>query len=179
MSKDENMYVLTIGDWSCDGHSMYRQYGIKTNESLENLRKAYFDSCNKSGVKFHDEKDYDIENTDYREVCTKSNDGEISKEAELRLVKFGMDMESERYQRHMWYNKMVFEDVENFAFLVMDFVQKSLPSMDYSLIDLTSKKAEKLNKFNGFWQNGFNFGFGYGLNDCFDEEGPDYHGDCD
>lgn len=34
----ENFYALTIGDWSYDGHSLYRQYAIKTNETLENIR---------------------------------------------------------------------------------------------------------------------------------------------
>lgn len=45
MSKNKNLYALTIGDWSCDGHNLYRQYAVQTNESLESIRAAYFKSC--------------------------------------------------------------------------------------------------------------------------------------
>jgi beta-glucanase (GH16 family) len=59
----------------------------------------------------------------------------------------------------------------------MDFIKQSLPTMEYEFVDMSTNKMEKLPSLNGFWQTGFNFGFGYGLNNVFCDESDDYHGD--
>lgn len=177
MTTNTNLYALTIGDWSCDGHSLYRQYAIKTSETLENLREAYFKSCQQSRIKFHDGKEGDIAGANYVVVCTEANDGELSKEAEERFKAFGINVDDEKYQRSMWYGSNRFEDIENFAYLVMDFIKQSLPTMEYEFVEMSLGDLEKLPSFNGFWQQGFNLGFGYGLNDVFCDESDDYHGE--
>lgn len=177
MPNNENLYTLTIGDWSCDGHSLYRQYAIQTNETLVSIRDAYFKSCQKSRIKFHNSKDGDIDGANYVVVCTECDDGELSKEAEERFKAFGINLDDERYQRSMWYGANRFEDIENFAYLLMDFIKQSLPSMKYEFVEMSASEIKKLPNFNGFWQQGFNLGFGYGLNDVFCDEGDDYHGD--
>jgi len=174
---NKNLYALTIGDWSCDGHSLYRQYAIKTNETVENIRAAYFKSCQESRIKFHDTKEGDIKGADYVIVCTDYEDGVLSKEAEDRFRSFGIDLNDERYERTEWYGTIRFSDIENFAYLLMDFIKKSLPTMEYEFADMSTSEVAKLETFNGFWNNSFNLGFGYGLHDLFCDESDDYHGD--
>jgi hypothetical protein len=177
MTANTNLYALTIGDWSCDGHSLYRQYAVQTNETLENLREAYFKSCQQSRIKFHNGKEGDIDGANYVVVCTECDDDGLSKEAEERFKAFGINLEDEKYQRCMWYGSHRFEDIENFAYLLMDFIKQSLPTMEYEFIDMSTSKLEKLPSLNGFWQKSFNLGFGYGLNNVFCDESDDYHGD--
>lgn len=177
MSENKNLYALTIGDWSCDGHSLYRQYAVQTNESLEAIWAAYFKSCQQSRVKFHDGDEGDIKGANYVVVCTEYDDPELTREAEERFRAFGIDLDNERYERSEWYGKNGFESVENFANLIMDFIKLSLPTMEYEFVEMNIKDVAKLENFNGFWQTGFNLQFGYGLGDLFDDEGDDYHGD--
>lgn len=173
----ENLYALTIGDWSCDGHSLYRQYAIKTNETLENIREAYFKSCQESRIKFHDTEEGDIKGADYVIICTDYMDGELSMEAVVRFRSFGIYLDNELYEVTERDGSTEFIDVEGFAHLIMNFIKKSLPTMEYEFANMTMPQLEKLETFNGFWSSGFNLGFGYGLNDLFCEESDDYHGD--
>jgi len=142
---------LVIGDWSGDGHSKYDKVLVHSNKRVEQIQKAYRDSCRLTGVSFHEgEIDYKTWEEDRKfQISTEYESGlEISDEVKEALKKHGLEVKD-------------CDDIENeleyFTKLWFDFVRLSLPDLKWQ------NAKDDIPCINGFWQEELNEIFGYGL----------------
>lgn len=165
-------YVMTIGDWSCDGHNYYKKYAIKTNQSLLDIQKAYLKSCENAGVRFHHDR---TANDNVTEICTKYEQSTLNEQTVSKLIAFGVDAKKYISKDDDDYE---FEDCQDFALMILEFTAQSLSDFTYEIITVNKSTLSQLKNINGFWNDVMNEQFGYGLfNDCnglFDN--LDYHG---
>lgn len=149
-NKYSQTYRLTIGDYSCDGHSYYADLAIKTNVSISEIAAAYRKSCENSGVNFHENG-----------ICTEAYDSQLSEEEIIKLNEYGID--PLEFMEEMYDDEYGFEEVDDFALLILAFIKKEL-DFEYEIIEVSDSIMEKIEGINGF--NGAlspGFGFGYGL----------------
>jgi hypothetical protein len=192
MSKFNNLFAITIGDMSGDGHSYLRMFGIRTNLSIAEIRKAYKESVIKTKVDFNpDRYGYLNKETDITHVCAEYLDCYISTEAIDKLSAIGIDInnyasaiprpeltgdDKEDYFTQSFYDLQLddqgrpayeFKSLKDFLILVLDFIGKSI-DFDYKIITSLSKKELRSLDFINYKPdikdyNDENFGFGYGL----------------
>lgn len=162
-------YVLTVGDWSCDGHSFYHGYLLKSNKSKDELVNAYRESVIASNIVFHnnDDSKYHKFYVDYK------TDETIDDEDIMMMENYGVNIKA--YLEESSYGGYMFETPEAFANVFMEFIKKQLPDLKYEIIDKTSEELNGVEIFNGWWTE-FNVGIGYGIY-TGDNHHEDDHGD--
>ena len=111
-----NKYILTIGDQLNDGHGKTNAIQIYCSHTIDELQKAYLESCMATNVYFHRIQNPTKE-TLY--VCVEYGDDQISDEVKERLINFGMDKSLFEFDEE-------FIDVIEFVDLYMNFIKLSL-----------------------------------------------------
>jgi len=82
MDKQYHKIMIMLGDYSCDGHEKDEKIIIDSNYPVEDLRKAYEESCKKTGIKFHEE------------ICSEADDYCLRPEQEDKLRSNGCPLDS-------------------------------------------------------------------------------------
>jgi hypothetical protein len=153
---------VTLGDWSDDGHGKYKEYGIITNYSIKEMQKAYIDSCNKTGLTFHNQCDnryygIDIPTDKWRYICTNFEESMIEQEALDILNEYKVGEHIYPDSSKVTNNT---DDNAEFVMIIMQFIALSLPDdfrWKFYGVPLADVKS-----INGWWGK-LNVQFGYGL----------------
>lgn len=138
-----NLWNIPIGDWSNDGHGKCDWFAIESNFTVEQVREAYFNSVEKSGV--------DI----CKEVACEYEDNSVS---EKFLNVFPEFLENGLVKHDPEDNEDYIEDSFDLVEIVCLFIQKYNPEFKYKILDIP------MLPFYGFDEKGRHIGyFGYGL----------------
>jgi hypothetical protein len=161
--------LISIGDWSEDGHSRCEFFTFESSHDIDDLQKAYMSSREKSTISF--DHDYNCEFKDPNAVCVEYKDNYITDYQLMMLhTTFRLDYSN------------IPETVENFslqgfcvspkdlAHVILWFSGKSLDDFEFSSLTKISKKQvdilmddSQYTIFNGWWCDKLNVQFGYGL----------------
>ncbi len=137
---------IVIGDWSNDGHNRKEYFTFKCSHDEETIQKAYLQAVSKSKIALHDDRVA----KEITAICCRYENNKINEEQIAALEKIGVD-----------FSKITIEDMSIYAkgvaILFFEMVRTQIEGFTYELIP--EKKP-----INGFWKEGFNYGFGYG---CF------------
>jgi hypothetical protein len=153
-----NTYLISIGDWSADGHEQCRYFTFKTDIPLKELQDAYRKSCQTSGLAFdHDTFGYDDPNN----ICCEYEEYQIGAYHLMMLERaFGnlpLALEDDEKADGACL------EPEEFAELILWFCKQSLPSFTYTAFKEKSNRSKtEQPAFNGWWGD-LNVQFGYGL----------------
>ena len=138
---------LSIGDWSEDGHGICDEVYIESNYDVQAIRKAYKDSCKKTGLTFNHGTNYtglDLDEEEWRKIWTEYAESYIDEKATKILAEHGIEEFNDRN--------------EDASRLIMDFISLSMPEdFEYKIVTI---EAEPI---NGWWNSELNEQFGYGL----------------
>lgn len=163
----EHKFAIPVGDWSDDGHGKCDVYHFVCNYPVEDCRRAYIESCKKTGVQFHHGAHtfpYDRTNAlNGITICTEYEDYRISQNVLDILSAHGLDVIGFINRIDTFYveedeDGIVAPGSDIFACLIMEFIGLSLNGLRYEL----QKRPTVL---NGFWNEELNVQFGYGLYD--------------
>ena len=153
-----NLMHLHLGDWSEDGHGHHEQVLVKVNKSVEEVRKAYHDSCDKTGVSFHNEYPKRRESQLYF-GCNYA-DVELTPEIREVFTRFGCPYLE-------WFDDDdLFDDVQDehgrawFAMIWLWFTSLSLSDMEWEIIP-PDGTIPSIN--GGYSDDSLHESFGYGL----------------
>lgn len=170
MNKMNKMY-LVLGDWSDDGHGLYKKILLESNISVKDIQQAYKDSCKLTGVSFNNNEDYTEtdrpwEESDNYRIAVNYEDSMLFNFAFDILAKHGLTKEMLKG----WdIDGIDDEDCPNDGFELYEelyvklwiwFVKLSLPSD--VIINIANEKDE-IPCINGYWNDNLNVQFGYGL----------------
>lgn len=165
-----DVFSLAIGDCHLHSHSHRNTFAIKANDSVENIKKAYLNSVDASGVSFTPH----ITDPKYVFVGLDQSYGDyldytVKKETAEKLTHFGINPFDQKYM----YDAVdeydidddeevvyLFDDDENFVSLLMDFIKISLPNLEYSILSMTPAGVKALPTFNDV-DNGKKYDIGY------------------
>lgn len=169
-----NKMKWVIGDWSDDGHGKSDEYHVETTATVEEVQRAYWDSCILTGVSFHsnygatnNEGAYGHMTKDYSDeewakikhhICAEYEDSTISADIVDIFVKHGFVNEILDSQEADDGRDELCPSPDSLAELLNWFVKLSLPEGTEMKITTDSVPA-----INGWWSNNLNVGFGYGL----------------
>ena len=153
------IYILTLGDYSGDGHEQSEEFLYDCNYDVHKIRQAYKDSCKKLGIAFNNGEDYTglhLRYNDERKIWIKYGNKAISKTAFNILNEAGCFNDIDYYEVDEEY---FVDDTEDCAKLIMNFIALSMPN-DFEYKHVQETKYETI---NGWWNNELNEEFGYGL----------------
>lgn len=128
---------LVVGDWSGDGHSITKTVGIKTNVTIEELRKAYQNGVKEVGVDLSEK------------VCRNYGDYRLSYDIFLKLIAFGElhDALFENYEEEIKALKTeedftesdyAYLDYERYAQLYLGIAKVGNPAIKYKFVESQS-----------------------------------------
>lgn len=163
--KEENRFMVVIGDWSHDGHGHSDYFVYRSNYNIDRLRQGYKDSCKSTGVQFNHNQDYtgnyDYRRDEWKRICTEYEQYIMDERAVNILDNHGVDLS-------------MFEDIEGgrkfisepeqFAELILRFIRISLPDLKWE--EAAYKRSEirhEIQPLNGYWNPDLNVQFGYGI----------------
>lgn len=137
-----NIFTITIGDHSRDGHNMFDQIFVQTDQPLENIKDAFYKACIKLNL---------IEDHSFV-IASNYEDNSLSPEFANTLQKANIKFDDliEEYEPGEAY----FCQSECMAELLLRIAQSEL-DFDYTIIDFPD--------FNGFGKKKINLSLGYGL----------------
>lgn len=161
--------TITIGDWSQDGHNSYTCYDYTASHPVEEQQTAYYRSVETTGIRFHDGV-----SDDPNVVCAEYNDDVITgyhleilrRYAKVDGTEFGDDGPDGFIPSR-----------EKFARMILWFIGQSLPGFrceplrcsDHLYGRWARRNTEESvlppHPLNGWWNEGLNRQFGYGLFD--------------
>lgn len=137
-----NRMKLVLGDWSGDGHNICEHIVVDVNHTVEEVRRAYKASVEKTGISFHGRGP--------NSICTEYGDfGVLTTSVQELLEQFecpeqlALDFQDAPY--------------ETYTDLWFWFVKLSLPDIKYNVI------VDDTPVINGYWNKELNETFGYGL----------------
>ena len=171
----DNRFRVVIGDWSSDGHGKSDEYVFQSNKSVEEMQQAYKDSCALTGVQFNHNATYTASDPTQRRENRKSQifceyeDGGISKSNLESLTSAGLDVQKycgndiEKNYDDISDKYWVGISPEGCAYLILDFIKLSLPDLEYEEAFYKFTELKKMPPLNGWWCEGLNHQFGYGL----------------
>lgn len=146
----QTKFYVTIGDWSNDGHGKYDKYLVEANKSIPDIRDAYKAAVKACGVTF--DKGYGDDRTHGTEILARYQDRSITAEVAEKLRGIGVT-----------FNELDTDASGGFYFspqtaaeLFMQMAKTQLPGLEYKFIE------DEIPSINGYWAEGFNYGFGYG-----------------
>lgn len=138
----ENLFYLTIGDWSGDGHSQREHFLVRANKSLEQVREAHFLIPEKTGV--------DIES-----ICSGFEEDTISEELVDKIEDLGFTLENSAGIC----KEMI--EVDEMAHLWTFLLQEADPELE---IEFVEQQPHPTLHFHGYDEKGRHIGaVGYGL----------------
>jgi len=181
MSKvDQHDMLLVLGDWSSDGHSQTTNFGIRTNKTVDDIQKAYKASCKMTGISFNHNEDYTEVARDWRvdklyRIATEYDKPFTYQETYDILVDLDCPLVDNFIKGHYMYDGndvYYFNEDDRFRHFIdlwLWFVQLSLPDLEYimaqdiAIADPAFAAFDPPPPINGFWNEGLNVQFGYGL----------------
>lgn len=110
-----NIFVLSLGDWSGDGHGRHEDMRIKSNYSVEEVREMYFNAVEKSGVNFCEE------------FCAEYEECTIP-ENKAQMLPFSIENYSELYK------ESYYMDTDSLTKLFLDWIKYYNPEFEYEII---------------------------------------------
>ena len=157
MEKANNKVIVTLGDWSGDGHGHYDKYEIFVSCTLKEMQDAYKASCKLTGISFNGNDDFTGIERSYaasrkNHVCTDYEESGLSEEVKEKFNELNCPWEELEIDED-------YVDQDAFLGLLMWFISLSIP-------DFSWRKAEKEEitpHFNGWWNDELNVHLGYGL----------------
>jgi hypothetical protein len=122
----EYKFKIPVGDASGDGHEKCETFVLECNYSLDDITKAYEDSCELTGV--------DFDGYGPLSIATEYEDSSISEMAENALKKHGLDVRSdyEYYKEHPD-QELCIDGPKHFIKVLMGFIKISLPDLEYKI----------------------------------------------
>ena len=166
----KNRIDIVLGDWSDDGHGVSEKYPILMNKTKKEMQEAYKASCKALGISFNHNDDYTgiKGNRDRYQICTEYERPyvypetlEILKNAGCPLIDIFNEQEeftSEQLETYIDDEEpFAITDEDVFVNLLMWFVGYSLPGFEWE------KTVDDTPVFNGYWDEGLNVQFAYGL----------------
>lgn len=161
--------IITMGDWSNDGHGKYEMFKYTATHSIERQREAYYSAVEYFGLQFHDNG-----SDDPNSICVEWKDSRVNAYhmtilqmmAGISNTKFGV-------------SPMGFEPTPILlAEMILWFISLMLSGFKHSPLEKTTQKEWKDGSeddtlkqefwdavLNGWWNNGLNEQFGYGVFD--------------
>lgn len=148
-------YLITIGDWSQDGHGAYDIVTYEANRGLIEQRAAYLRAVETTGLAFHDR---DLAIFDPHDICTRASESAIT----------GFQIEVARRHgvpslaRLQPGSRLTSVD---FSKLILDFIRGSLRGFSYEVHGVREPtNIDTFGALNG-WSSDLQSAFGYGLKD--------------
>jgi len=144
-----NKFLIKLGIGNRYGSDFFV---YESNKTLDDIINAYMNSCDLTKVCFDNTQGYK-----YIQLACEYQDNSISKEAEINLLKYGLDV-WDGYDMNVYDKEndlSFFDGVDHFMEVFWKFVKISLP--DLLLEEGLFKKSEMMTMKN------FPFNMGYGL----------------
>jgi hypothetical protein len=138
---------IVIGDWSDDGHNQKAFYTFECSHDEKTVQKAYKEAVKKCKVALHDDDKQGI-----TAICCHYEENSILEEEINALKTLGVDLSFTENQSE----EKRYVSSKDIAFIFFEMVKTQIEGFTYKLIP--EKKP-----INGFWKDGFNYGFGYGV----------------
>lgn len=138
-------FIMSIGDWSNDGHGQHVTYTIKSNKPVEEVREAHFNIKDKTGI--------DIEN-----ICSEYQDCRLDDTYYNKLLDLGFKFPPTEFDSH---------DITPFtmARIWIFLLNKTDPSLN---LNMENTKDIPTLHFYGFDEKNRHIDFvGYG---CFSDD---------
>ena len=143
-----NKIVIYLGDYHYD---KYDFYVFEVNKTIEELRKAYYESCEKTNVQFHKYEERN-ENCDYAiceifdsipiDTCKILSDNGI--DIKQYLIDYS-NKEALDFSQKTW---GYLTNTYRFVFLLIEFIKLSLPDLKYSEASFKRSELSIIEKFN-------------------------------
>jgi len=159
-------YMITLGDWSDDGHGKIETFAFKTNKDADSIRKAYRASEKLTGISFGNKSKEHI----MYKICTQYEESVISFNA-LEVLEFhGLSVchyvDGKAFDDLDFPEDCFFENAadksglcvtnKDLFYLIMWFIGLSLDDFIWE----ASKMPESI---NGYWNEDLNEQWGYGM----------------
>jgi hypothetical protein len=160
--------VITIGDWSEDGHNRYDMFTFESSHTKKELQAAYKKSCIKSGVSFDHE--YNGGHEDPNAICTTYKSDTITAYQMFMLHKtFGLDISDIPENVKNFSMNGLQPNAKELAHIILWFVGCSLDNFTRTSLVPKKRKQDDFEKwadktFNGWWGK-LNVQMGYGIYD--------------
>lgn len=127
-----NIYSLTIGDWSRDGHEKSDVYMFNVNKTKQEILEAYTKVCNKCEVSLGDGFDQKYKNNGVT-ICADYEENSIDENIIQKLESIGvnldfLDGDSEE--------KSIYPDT--ICKLFFEMVKTEISDLEYSIFDVES-----------------------------------------
>jgi hypothetical protein len=90
--------IFPIGDWSCDGHSCYADFLVKSTKPLQEVREVHFKENNFIGSLCKDYQDNKINVAYLYDFLVKYIPKEIAKEKIKQLIDNGVEIMDEEFE---------------------------------------------------------------------------------
>lgn len=153
IDQEENIFKLSIGDWSQDGHNVYREYYFKCNKPLDVVQEGYRQSCRDTGFQFHHRNTQQDYSRGFP-LFTEYEEWSLPQKVYQEFISVFPKGDDYFYDREEEYVSV--EDTGSFAEMLMEFISLSIPGFKYEKVNSSD------NNINGWWGN-LNHSFGYGL----------------
>jgi hypothetical protein len=121
-----NTYMITVGDWSCDGHNQSDNFHFTTNKNKKEILIAFRKACRKANV--------DLEEHGKNSLFKDYEDSTIPPDKLKRLKDIGVNFDS--------FDNMEDEEDEGLPCtpedvfkLVMELAKTELPDLQYKIIE--------------------------------------------
>ena len=167
-----NKMILVMGDWSDDGHCHSDNFGFEANKTVEEIQAAYKQSCKTTGISFNHNEDYTERDYDYSikkhyYAATNYMAPFVYSEFYATCVAFDCPYLDRFYQaKYQMDTVYMFDNADSFRHFIdmwWWFVKLSLPDLEYDRSDTVLVSSPTI---NGYWNDGLNVQFGYGLYDA-------------
>jgi hypothetical protein len=165
--------VITIGDWSEDGHGCYKMFKFESSHSKEELQEAYKKSCIKSGLSFDHE--FNSGHDEPNAICVEYQSSTITAYQMFMLHKtFRLDISDIPENVKNFSMNGLQPDAKELAHIILWFVGCSLenftrtPLVKMNKCEINEFHDEKnfdefcKKTFNGWWGE-LNVQMGYGI----------------
>lgn len=155
--------MLTIGDWSGDGHGHFEKIYYMVNYPVADIQQAYKDSCKTTGIQFNRNKNYTGVGGKmiYDQILTAYENNQI-RPKEVEILRKHKVITDEWLSGHSLVEQadayITLTEAEDVADLVMRFISLSMPN-DFVYI----KVENEVEPINGWWDKNLNCQFGYGI----------------
>lgn len=170
----KNTFKWTLGDWSGDGHNQTSDVVFRTNNTADEIREAYWDSCVETGIALH--RDDMLNHPSYRVMSERKDvskihtrlfanydDCQIHLDTLQDLIDLGFRHGAEILKVAMEESvdgrvRSIYIGEDDLSEILFFYITLSLPGFEYEEVS-----PPQIESINGFWDEGLNVGIGYGI----------------
>lgn len=153
-----NLFKITIGDWSEDGHGGYEEFVFSSVTPLKDIQDAFKKSCEKLDL------GVDINQHCKNTIFCAYEDNIVDKSIVDLLQKSGIN--TSKIFCHDTKDKFVLKDDDllSMSFLLLEIAKLELDFEYEFKSNFEQRPKNKIKPFNGWWTgNDMNLSIGYGL----------------